>query len=83
MCSTRHRTGITAVTTGQVRDIGVVRRPNLQMPDIAVYDQLGHFAMDITVYRLNGSEWHPYLCKEIDPMNDDPNPAVIADKPCT
>ena len=62
--------------------ISVVRRPNLQMPDLAAHFQLGHFAMDITVFRWNGTGWHPYLCKELDPINDDPDPAIVADKPC-
>ena len=62
--------------------ISVVRRPNLQMPDIAASYQLGHFAMDVTVFRFDGKGWHPYLCKEIEPINADPDPAIIANKPC-
>ena len=64
--------------------IGVVRRPNLQMPDIVAYDQSGHVSTDITVYRFNGSTWKPYLCNEV-PVSEeygDTHPTVLADKPC-
>ena len=77
------RAGIDAVTTGGVAEIRVVRRPHLQMPDIAAYEQEGHFAMDITVFRFDGKSWHAYRCKEISPIGADPDPAVIADRPCT
>ncbi len=39
--------GLVTVIDGQVAGISVVRRPNLQMPDIAAYEQEGHFAMDV------------------------------------
>ena len=74
--------GIDTVTSGEGAGVSVVRRPNLQMPDIAAYEQEGHFAKDVTVYRFDGSSWKPFLCKSVEPINDDPNPAIVADKPC-
>ena len=74
--------GIDTVTSGEGAGVSVVRRPNRQMPDIAAYEQEGHFAKDVTVYRFDGSVWKPFLCKSVDPINDDPNPAIVADKPC-
>ena len=74
--------GINTVTSGEGAGVSVVRRPNLQMPDIAAYEQEGHFAKDVTVYRFDGSSWKPFLCKSVEPINDDPNPAIVADKLC-
>ena len=74
--------GIDTVTNGEGAGVSVVRRPNLQMPDIAAYEQEGHFAKEVTVFRFDGSSWKPFLCKSVEPINDDPNPAIVADKPC-
>ena len=73
----------TVVDTSGV-GIAVVRRPNLQMPDIAAYEQLGHFATYTTVFRFDGRTWKPFRCKET-PIADaaDPHPSLVADKPCT
>ena len=63
--------------------IAVVRRPNLQMPDIATYEQLGHFATATTVYRFKGHAWSAIMCKD-SPIADaeEQNPDLVADKPC-
>ncbi len=75
--------GIATVMDGTGAGFAVARRPDLQMPDIAAYEQLGHSAMSVTVYRFNGSAWKPYLCKQMEPIGDGANPAVLADKPCS
>ena len=62
--------------------IDVVRRPHLQMPDIAVYERTGRATESVVVYRYNNEEWQRYRCGEID-LRDDPQPVVVADKLCT
>ena len=63
--------------------MGVIRRPNLQMPDIATYEQLGHFAIYTTVYRFTEEKWRAYLCKD-SPIADaeDPHPKWVAYQTC-
>lgn len=70
------------IVQGGSAGILVVRRPHLQMPDIAVVVQEGHFATNITAYRYLGKAWAVYLCKHIEPIDNDPAPAIVADAPC-
>ena len=74
---------VQTVVQGGSADALVVRRPHLQMPDIAVVVQEGHFATDITAYRYIGKAWAVYLCKHIEPIDNDPAPAILADAPCS
>ena len=74
--------GLETVTKGSSACITVVRRPRLQMPDIAVVVQEGHAATDVTVFRYDGKTWAPYLCKHIEPIGNDPTPNIVADRPC-
>ena len=71
------------VTEGGSAGVMVVRRPHLQMPDVAVIVQEGHFATDVTAYRYDGKRWKTYLCKHIEPIGNDPTPDIVADAPCT
>ncbi len=73
---------VKTIIQGGSAGVMVVRRPHLQMPDIAVVVQQGHFATDVTAYRYDGKAWAIYLCKHIEPIRDDPTPAIVADQPC-
>ena len=74
--------GLETVTGDGSAGISIARRAHLQMPDIVVLVQEGHFALDGTVYRFSGKRWAAYLCKHIEPIGDDPDPKIVADKPC-
>ena len=73
------------VTVAEWGGVGmaVVRRPNLQMPDIATYEQLGHASIYTTVYRFTQDRWQAYLCKD-SPIADaeDPHPEWVAYQTC-
>lgn len=83
------RTAVLDETTAEVAviddngfaGIAVVRRPHLQMPDIAFYEQEGHFGMSTTVYRYDGAAWKPFRCAYA-PMTGFPPKRVVADQPC-
>lgn len=74
--------GVRTVVDGGGVGISVVRRPALAMPDIAAFEQEGHFATSTTVYRFDGKAWHTYLCKLVSPIGSDPTPRIVADQPC-
>ena len=75
---------VSSVVQGQMADVYVIRRPHLQLPDIGVREQLGHFGNDMTVYRFSKGEWSPYACKETSITgSDDPHPEFVADRKCT
>ena len=77
------QSSVTTIVSGQLADMLVVRRPNLQVPDIAAIEQLGHFAQYVTVYRFDGHSWLPYACKQTSITgDDDPHPELLADAPC-
>ena len=71
---------ITVVDDG-LTEVDVIRRPHLQMPDIAAYEQEGHFGFHVTVYRFDGHTWKPYRCRTA-AITEDLHPAILADKPC-
>lgn len=76
-------TVVTAVH-GQFAEALVVRRPNLQMPDIgARYALGGGFGSYMTVYRFMGGRWALYACKKTSADGeDDPHPEFLADATC-
>jgi hypothetical protein len=74
---------VTEVVDGPLAEVIVIRRPNLQMPDIGAREQLGHFANHMTVYRFADNKWSPYACKETSIAgDDDPHPKILADASC-
>ena len=76
-------TAVVTIDDNGFEHVAVVRRPMLQMPDIAFYEQEGHFGMSTPVYRFDGSRWRPYLCNYVSPINHDPDPNIVADQPGT
>ena len=74
-------TGVTTVFDEEASGMDVVRRPNLQMPDLALYEQEGHVGMDTYVYRFDGAAWKPYRCA-LAKLEDFPPKRVVADRPC-
>jgi len=74
---------VTEVVDGQLAEVIVIRRANLQMPDIGAREQMGHLANYMTVYRFAGDKWSRYACKETSIAgDDDPHPEFAADAQC-
>lgn len=75
--------GVETVVDDGVVAIAVVRRPHLQLPDIARYEQEGHASMDTMVLRFDGTAWKPFRCSnELITATLTPK-RTVADKPCT
>lgn len=73
--------GVDVVDDNGFAGVAVVRRPNLQLPDLVLYEQEGHFGMSTVVYRFDGTAWKLIRCAYAD-IADFPPKRIVADKPC-